>query len=440
MMRTSLILTLLTATILLAPIADAADRREALSAESQSRVDAAPAWGDADEAPIAAMLADGLTRDEAVQIALANNSALQAAFAELGVADAELRQAGLYSNPSIETVIRWPDEHDAEVEIEATWNLADLWRVPLRKRVAWTQADRATMTVLAELLNTAADARLAWDGAVAATALVAETEQVFDAARALLARMEERFDYGFGEQLDIARIRAEVAEVEFSLAMAEAERGVAMARLRRVLGLPVEAVIEPEGDLPEAPVGLPGRDELIALALAERPEVHAADLGARAADLDLRLERRSAWRRVGLGPAYARESGGDELWGVVLDVGLPVADSNRAQRLRARAELRAAENRAAAARAMVGEEVEVALERLLLATRKEALVRETIIPARERAHQFAQTHYMQMELSMLPVIETRRELAEARRMHVEARRQVAEALVELQFGVGGRLP
>ncbi len=440
MMRTTTITALVIAALVIMPIADADGRWEALSEHAQSRVSATPTWGEADAERVESLLADGLSREEAVQIALMSNSSLQAAFDRLGIARADLQQAGLYSNPAVETVILWPDEHDAEIEIEATWNLADLWRVPVRKRAARAEADRVTMTVLAELLNTAADARMAWDAAVATAKVATEAAAVLEAAEDLLARMHERLDYGFGEQLNLERMRAEVAEAEVQLAMAEAEEATALSRLRRILGLPAGAALSPEGDLPTAPADVISAGDLVKMALAERPEVRAADLGARAADLDLRLQRRSTWQHVELGPAYMREPEGDELWGFVLGVDLPLNDNNRAQRRRAEAELRQAEDRARLARSMVIEEVEVAAEHLALAAHREALLRETVIPARERAHQFAQKHYMQMELSMLPVIETRRELASARRMHVEARRQVAEALVELEFAVGGRLP
>jgi cobalt-zinc-cadmium efflux system outer membrane protein len=426
-------------TFALAPVADAADRQQTISEEARARVGAAPVWGEADVAEIDALLADGLTREEAVGVALMSNSTLQAAFDELGVARAELRQAGLYSNPAVETVILWPDEHDPEIEVEATWNLADLWRVPVRQRGQRARADRVTMTVLAELLNTAADARMAWDAAVAAAEVVTEATAVRDAARDLLARMEERLEYGFGEQLDLHRMRAEVAEVEMELAMAESEHTIALSRLRQVLGLAEDAPLEPTGDLPGAPAEMPSTADLAATALSARPEVHAADLKARAANLDLRLERRSTWEHVELGPAYMREPEGEELWGFVLGVDLPINDNNSAQRRSARAQLRAAEDMAQAARTMVRAEVEQARERLTLAQRKQALIEETVIPTREQAHSFAQQHYMQMELSMLPVIETRRELADARLMHVEVRRQIAEALVELQFAVGGVL-
>ncbi len=441
MMRPTPIAAITVVTFVLTATCHANQPWEDLSEEAQSRVGAAPAQDAAPPDAITTLLEDGVTREEAVRIALMSNSTLQAAFEELGIARADLQQAGLYSNPAIETVLLWPDHEGAEIEIEATWNLADLWRVPIRRKGARARVDQVTMTVLGELLNTAADARMAWDGAVAAQVAVTEATAVRDAAHDLLGRIDERREYGFGEQLDQSRARAEFAEVEMDLATAEGRRNIALARLRRALGLAEDKPLSPTGNLPPPSAEpLPSIDQLLAHALAERPEVQAADLGLRAANLDLRLERRSTWEHVELGPAYTREPDGGELWGFVLGVDLPIADSNQAGRRRAEAERRMAEDRAAAARSMVREEVETAYAHLATATRREAIVRERIIPTREQAHQFAQKHFMQMELSMLPVIETRRELAAARLMHVEARLDAAHALVELQFAVGGRMP
>ena len=45
------------------------------------------------------LLRDGLSRKEAIQIALLNNRMLQASFENIGVAEANLVQAGLLTNP-----------------------------------------------------------------------------------------------------------------------------------------------------------------------------------------------------------------------------------------------------------------------------------------------------------------------------------------------------
>ena len=54
------------------------------------------------------LLQEKLTADAAVQVALLNNRNLQAMYSELGIARAELVQAGLFKNPVIDAAILFP--------------------------------------------------------------------------------------------------------------------------------------------------------------------------------------------------------------------------------------------------------------------------------------------------------------------------------------------
>lgn len=54
---------------------------------------------DAGAIAISQLLAEGLTEEEATQIALLNNARLQAVYEEFGIARAELVEAGLPDNP-----------------------------------------------------------------------------------------------------------------------------------------------------------------------------------------------------------------------------------------------------------------------------------------------------------------------------------------------------
>ena len=75
---------------------------------------ATPSWPRSPEDAAAArarvetLLAGGLTRDEAVEIALVNDPRLQIQFDELGVARAAYVQAGLYTNPELAAFIGIP--------------------------------------------------------------------------------------------------------------------------------------------------------------------------------------------------------------------------------------------------------------------------------------------------------------------------------------------
>ncbi|QLH35699.1 MAG: hypothetical protein HWD61_05805 [Parachlamydiaceae bacterium] len=64
------------------------------------------------------LLSQELSVDQAVQIALLNNPKIQAAFEEIGVARADLIQAGLLSNPLFEGIVRFPLQHNARTNID----------------------------------------------------------------------------------------------------------------------------------------------------------------------------------------------------------------------------------------------------------------------------------------------------------------------------------
>jgi len=411
--------------------------------ESEERVGTTPARaGDraAQEVLVRSILADGLTRDEAVELALRNNSQLQVAFDELGIAAADLDQAGLYTNPSLDAVLRFPSgEGGTNLEAELSFVLSDIWLVPIRRSLGQARLEQVTAQVISDVLNTAADAKQAYDHCLVLDSLLAQTGEIASTVRKWRDQVHERYEHGYSSQLDLSMADAAAAEMDVDLEVTEAERRIALARLGRLLGLTAEHDLVVVGSLPDVPSELPDLDEVTRRALAERPDLQAARAGLLAADRALLLERHSRWRHVAVGPAYAHEPDGEDLWGLVLQFDLPVFDANRAQRRRAAAELTQAQNQVHAVESLVREEVATAWERLALATSKERGVRDQILPARRRAFEHAQKYWREMQLNTLYMLEAQREFAEAKRQHVAALGEVQRAHVELEFALGGKL-
>ncbi|HXF28555.1 MAG TPA: hypothetical protein VN457_01780, partial [Chlamydiales bacterium] len=79
-----------------------------------------------------------LSVDAAVEIALLNNPTIQAQFEELGIAEADLIEAGLLQNPLFEGFIRFPNRSTLHTncEFSVTQNFLDIFLIPLRKKVA----------------------------------------------------------------------------------------------------------------------------------------------------------------------------------------------------------------------------------------------------------------------------------------------------------------
>src|SRR5687767_716344 len=112
---------------------------------------------------INSLLKDKLMADEAVQIALLNNRDLQAVYSDLGVAQADLVQAGLLNNPVFDAAIKFPVSHGGppDLELSAVMNFLDVLYLPLRKRVAAARFEEAKTRVTGSVLDFAARVRMA---------------------------------------------------------------------------------------------------------------------------------------------------------------------------------------------------------------------------------------------------------------------------------------
>src|SRR6266496_6612155 len=93
--------------------------------------------GDAQaQAAVTSLLSRPLTADSAVQVALLNNHNLQATYEELGIAQADLVEAGLLKNPVFYFERRLPGQ---AAEIDLVQEFVDILLLPLRKRIAAAQ-------------------------------------------------------------------------------------------------------------------------------------------------------------------------------------------------------------------------------------------------------------------------------------------------------------
>ncbi|HEV7391844.1 MAG TPA: RND transporter, partial [Burkholderiales bacterium] len=118
------------------------------------------------QARVKELLASPLTADSAVQIALLHNRALQATYAELGISEADLVQAGRLRNPlfSFARLTR-----GAELEIDRAFfvDIMSLITMPLRTDLERRSFELTKVRVGAEIVRVAADTRRAYYRAVA---------------------------------------------------------------------------------------------------------------------------------------------------------------------------------------------------------------------------------------------------------------------------------
>ena len=132
--------------------------KEEMQIKTQYRVEKDADKIQAVQDTIAALLAEPLTIHTAVQIALLNNPGLQATFEELGIAQADLLQAGLLSNPKFKAQTLSGGE-DVKTELSVEQDFLGIFLRPLRIKLGKSQLQAVRHRVGYEVLSLIAEVR-----------------------------------------------------------------------------------------------------------------------------------------------------------------------------------------------------------------------------------------------------------------------------------------
>ena len=171
-----------------------------------------------------------------MQVALLNNRGLQAAFNQLGVAEAEMVAASLPPNPRF-GISKLSGRFEVEIERQVVGNLLALATLPARAEIARDQFGIARRQTVEAVLTLAADTRRQYWRAVAANAEVAFYQQAKAASTATTELFRRLGESGGVNKIDQAREFAFDAELTVQLAEARRRQGDERERLVRQLGL-----------------------------------------------------------------------------------------------------------------------------------------------------------------------------------------------------------
>ncbi|CAN5260455.1 TolC family protein [soil metagenome] len=200
------------------------------------RVDKSSADHDAIEAKVSLLFAAPLSADTAVQIALMNNKGLQAAFAELGAAEADLVQAGRLRNPGF-SFSRLRNGDDVEIERSIVFDLVGLLTMPLRSDIEGRRFEQAKLQAASDAVRLAAETRRAYFHALASQQTVQFMQQVKTSAEAGAQLAQRMAKVGNFSKLDYAREQVFYADANTQLARAMHAATAAREQLARLLGL-----------------------------------------------------------------------------------------------------------------------------------------------------------------------------------------------------------
>ena len=185
---------------------------------------------------VAALLAQPLTADAAVQVALASNRDLQAAYNDLGISEAAYIQASLPPNPGI-SLSRISGSGVANFEFRLIEDILSLFTLPRRTEIARERFALERQKAIETTLRLAAETRRAHIRAVATQqqlGLLEQARATADTAVRLIAKLGEA---GGGDQLDQAELAAFHAELSARVGQTRLAVRREREALTRLMGL-----------------------------------------------------------------------------------------------------------------------------------------------------------------------------------------------------------
>jgi cobalt-zinc-cadmium efflux system outer membrane protein len=390
---------------------------------------------------VRSMLAAGIGADEAVQVALLNNRGLQATYEGLGVAQAELVQAGLLRNPVFDADVKFLEGGGGTlVELAVVQDFLDVLYIPVRRKVATASFEAEKLRVTGAVLDLAGEARRAfYDHAAAEQTLelrrtvAAATEASYDLAR----RLREA---GNITALDLANEQALHEAAKLELARAESAVLETRERLNVLMGLwGPDTNWTLRQRLADPPAEEPATDDVERRAVEQSLELAEARRQAEAAGRTLGLQRSlGLLPEVQAGAAAEHEPEGDWAIGPAVSLPIPLFDQGQAKVAAAAAELRRARRQYVAAAVEVRSAARSARNRLVAARDRAVYVKQVLLPLRQEITRQSQLQYNAMLIGGFQLLQAKQAEVEAGVAYVEALREYWVARSDLQRVQSGR--
>ena len=417
----------------------------AVDQAAQQRLGRSLVWSrsDADQGVIdqrvAELLAQPLSADAAVQIALLNNRGLQASFQDLGIAEADLVQAGRLPNPGF-SLGRLRRGDELETELSLHLNLARLIMMPMAQAAEQRRFAATQSLVTMAMLQLAGQTRKAWVTALATAEALRYQQQVMQAAEASAELALRMSQVGNFSKLQRAREQAFQADAALALARAEQASRSSRERLTRLLGLwgNQTAFTLPER-LPDLPAELADQPDIERIALTQRLDVQAAKQTAEQTARQLGLTRSTRFvNLLDLGLVHNRSNEAPIQRGWELAIELPLFDGGGVRLARAEAVYRQALHRAAEAAVNARSEVREAYGAWRSAFDIARHHQDEIVPLRQLIADENLLRYNGMLIGVFELLADARLQIGSVKAAIEARRDFWLAQADLDMALVGK--
>ena len=389
------------------------------------------------------LLEQDLTHERAVQIALLNNRNLQATYENLGIAQAQLAQAGLLRNPVFAFSYRFSTRPDVTDLIESSLlqNFLEILLIPLKKKMTAAELEATKTMMLAQILDVIAETKIAFYTLQASMEIwklkkkiLLATELAYEAARRLFAA-------GNIKDLQLTTQRSLYEQMKLDVASQEIAVLNAREQLNVLMGLWGQQICwEVSSTLPAVPL--------------EEDDFHHVENKAIACSMDLQVAYKELMITAsGMGidtsrlvfPAFnagidsERE---DSIWyvGPAFNLAIPLFDFGQANSAKARSKIMQQWNQYTALAIDIRSKARSFRFSLLNAFRQSHYFNETIVPLAEQMTHSVLLQHNAMQIGIFHLLSAKREELEKKIDAVKMQQEYWIAKVMLQTLLQGHIP
>ncbi len=387
-----------------------------------------------------------LSRQQAIDQALANNPSLAAARAQVEEARAAVVQAGQIPNPTVTADVT--GQPNLLKPGSATGNdqyfgftVPFPGRLGLQRDVARAQLHASEFNVTQLQQQVASQAAQAYDAILVALRHRDDLTQSKQLATDFVQKTQARFLAGTVARVDVVKAQTDLASAENDLITNERAIATAEASLNRILGRMAGAPLETTDTL-AVPPAIPDVTVLQQIAVNSRPEIKSLLAQLQGARSATRLAKEFWAPDFNLSAGRNAVDGAPATFISSATIGIPLFFWQHQRGEVAAAEHREQELAAdlADTQAQVSLDVQTAFANASTSLRQAIFIRDQLLPEAQEVYRVASVSYGLGGSSALDLLDAKRTLLAAEAQYVDALGAANDALAALEQAIGAPLP
>lgn len=383
-----------------------------------------------------------ITPETAIQIALLNNPKIQSFFEEVGIAKADLIEAGLFSNPTFELDIRYPNRKGLHTNIEylITSSILDLLLIPLRTSLAAAEFEQTKLRVSNEILELAFDVRQTYYELLTEKEIIRLLTKAMELTSIHYEIVSSQKNVGNINSLEYQLSESRLLEDKVALAHSKSEIIRLNEKLNRLLGFSIDVCLKLPENIP-LEINFKGYDlcTLEKIAMEERLDLKIARYEISRLSWMLGLKDWWTYTNLRAGLSGEKDTDGTDVVGPGFSGEIPLFNYGQAARMRLFSQLKQAQYRLAALEIQALSEIREAHNQTMSFLDNVKDYQNHLLPTQEKILDSSESLYNVMGIGIDRLLENKRQEVLTKKNYIESIKNYFISRVALDRALGGYL-